>query len=116
MPVVVDRHDREETGLEQLLALQGLRRGLECCTAPRGSQRSRETGVTDADLARELRGLITGLDRRVPRVERAGEASIARDAAALRAKALKPLAELAGDKDSAARPAADRSSLGARKE
>ncbi|HVB38275.1 MAG TPA: hypothetical protein VND92_07040 [Vicinamibacterales bacterium] len=47
-------------------------------------------------LMRELRELIAALDRRVPHVERAGEASIARDGAALKVKALKRLAELEG--------------------
>ncbi len=51
--------------------------------------------VTRSDLARELRELIAALDRRVPRVERAGEAAIAREAAALRAKAVQRLTELA---------------------
>ena len=50
--------------------------------------------VTTTDLARELQELIAALDRRVPRVEQAGEAGIARDAAALRAKAVKRLKEL----------------------
>lgn len=50
--------------------------------------------VTDIQLARELLELIAALDRRVPRVERAGEASIASDAAALRTKALRRLTEL----------------------
>ena len=45
---------------------------------------------------RHLRELIAALDRRVPRIERAGEANIARDAAALKNKALKRLAELEG--------------------
>ena len=48
-------------------------------------------------LMRELHELIAALDRRVPRVERAGEASIARDAAALRAKAVTRLAELTAE-------------------
>ena len=52
-------------------------------------------------LARELKDLITALDRRVPHVERAGEASIARDAAALRAKAMKRLTELEAEAASA---------------
>ncbi len=43
---------------------------------------------------RELLELIAAIDRRVPHVQRAGEAAIARDAAALRARALKRLAEL----------------------
>ncbi len=50
--------------------------------------------VTTAELARELEELIAALDRRVPRVEEAGEAAIAQDAAALRAKAMDRLAEL----------------------
>ena len=52
-----------------------------------------------AQLVRELRDLIAALDRRVPHMERAGEASIARDAATLKAKALKRIAELE-DQDS----------------
>lgn len=43
---------------------------------------------------RELRELIAALDRRVPHVERAGEAAIARDAAALKVKAMKRLADI----------------------
>ena len=46
------------------------------------------------ELIRDLHELIAALDRRVPQVERAGEASIARDAAALKVKALKRIAEL----------------------
>ncbi len=49
------------------------------------------------ELTRELEELIAALDRRVPRVEEAGEADIARDAAALRAKAVQRLAELVRD-------------------
>ena len=41
-----------------------------------------------------LRELIDALDRRVPRVERAGEAQIAKDAAALRRQAVNRIAEL----------------------
>jgi len=50
--------------------------------------------VNTSELTRELEELILALDRRLPRVERAGEAAIARDAAALRAKAFNRLAEL----------------------
>ena len=46
------------------------------------------------DLVRELEELIEALDRRVPRVEQAGEASIAREAAVLREKAVRRLREL----------------------
>ena len=53
--------------------------------------------VTAPELTRELEELIAALDRRVPRVEEAGEAEIARDAAALRAKAVERLAKLLRD-------------------
>ena len=46
------------------------------------------------NLARALEELIAALDRRLPRVEQAGEADIARDAAALRAKAVDRLTKL----------------------
>jgi hypothetical protein len=59
--------------------------------------------VSASEITRELEELIEALDRRVPRVERAGEAAIARDAAALREKAVDRLAELA--KHAAVRPA-----------
>ena len=52
-------------------------------------------GVSASELRRELEEFIAALDRRVPRVEEAGEAAIASDAAALRAKAIARLAELA---------------------
>jgi hypothetical protein len=42
--------------------------------------------VSSRDLTRELEELIVTLDRRVPHPAHAGEAHIARDAAALRAK------------------------------
>jgi hypothetical protein len=48
-------------------------------------------------IVRKLRELIAALDRRVPQVERAGEASIARDAAALRARAVTRIEELERD-------------------
>jgi hypothetical protein len=52
--------------------------------------------MTTHDLAHELEELIAALDRRVPRVERAGETTIAKDASALRAKAVARLAEITG--------------------
>jgi hypothetical protein len=47
-----------------------------------------------ARALRDLRELVEALDRRLPRVERAGEAAVARDAAALREKAMKRILEL----------------------
>lgn len=43
---------------------------------------------------RILQELIEAISRRVPHVERAGEAAIAREAAALKARALERIAEL----------------------
>jgi hypothetical protein len=55
---------------------------------PEATDTSRRTTI------RHLRELIEALDRRVPRIERAGEAAIARDAAVLKQQALKRIAEL----------------------
>jgi hypothetical protein len=52
------------------------------------------TATSRTDLVRQLRELIAALDRRVPHVERAGETAIASEAAMLKAKALKRIAEL----------------------
>jgi hypothetical protein len=46
-----------------------------------------------------LRELIDALDRRVPRIERLGERQIAHDAAQLKERALKRIAELDGEVD-----------------
>ena len=45
-------------------------------------------------LAVDLLELVAALDRRVPHLEREGERAIARDASALRAAALKRIAEI----------------------
>jgi hypothetical protein len=50
--------------------------------------------LTTHQRVRELRELIAALDRRVPQVQRSGEASIARDAAVLKRRALKRIEEL----------------------
>ncbi len=55
--------------------------------------------IASAPVLRELRELIAALDRRVPQVRRAGEIAIARDAAALRERAVKRLDELERDRD-----------------
>lgn len=60
------------------------------------------------NVARRLRELIAALDRRVPHLERAGEASIAQDAARLRTQAVQRLGEI----DDSAAPAADTPSDG----
>lgn len=50
--------------------------------------------VSASELLRELEELIAALDRRVPRIELAGEAVIARDAAALRERAQARIAQI----------------------
>lgn len=50
--------------------------------------------MNDSATIRILHELIAALDRRMPQVFRAGEASIARDAAALKAKAVERIADL----------------------
>jgi len=55
------------------------------------------TNDTDGDRRRQirhLRELVAALDRRVPHVERAGEATIADQAAKLRTKTLQRIAAL----------------------
>jgi hypothetical protein len=47
-----------------------------------------------AHVVATLRELIEALDRRMPHVERAGEAQIARDAAALRQEAMNRIEQL----------------------
>jgi hypothetical protein len=54
----------------------------------------RQTGSERDRVVAELTELVAALDRRVPHVERVGEARIAREAAALRAEALARIAEL----------------------
>jgi hypothetical protein len=76
-----------------------MRRGVErfapaCHCQARWSE---HMAITRSELARELQELISALDRRIPRVEQAGEAAIAADAAALRATAVRRLADLAAD-------------------
>jgi hypothetical protein len=56
---------------------------------------SKTTTERDGTVAlRHLRELVAALDRRVPHMERNGENAIARDAAALRKKAVQRIAEL----------------------
>jgi hypothetical protein len=50
--------------------------------------------MNDSSDIRFIHELIAALDRRLPQSERAGAVAIARDAAALRARAIERLAEL----------------------
>jgi hypothetical protein len=58
--------------------------------------------MTPTAAVRELLELVAALDRRVPQVQRTGEDSIAREAAALKARALQRIAELEREQRSAA--------------
>ena len=59
--------------------------------------RTTSDATRHAGTVRELYELIAALDRRVPQVQRVGEVSIARAAAALRVEALKRIQELERD-------------------
>jgi len=59
--------------------------------------KSAAAGPSTSGAVRELLELIAALDRRVPQIERAGEAAIARDAAALKTRALRRIGELEQD-------------------
>ncbi len=58
------------------------------------SEPSKKGDTTRRRTVRELKELIAALDRRVPQVERAGEVSIARAAAELKAEAMKRIEDL----------------------
>jgi hypothetical protein len=63
---------------------------------PKGNQRMSNTPQKDQsqEQIRHLRELIAALDRRVPQIQRVGEADIARDAERLKQRALERLSEL----------------------
>jgi hypothetical protein len=100
--LVVHRDDGQETRREYVLALCQMRRDLERWASPTLGRRPMTP--TDAELARALRELIEALDRRVPRIANVGEVAIARDAKALREKAVTRLAELAIEEAAAVGP------------
>ena len=102
MPEVpIDGHElRGETAdVTKLLALHGLRRGLESEFAEQlGTKVVAE--MTPEDLVEtrttivQLSELIAAIDRRLPQVQRAGEAVIANAAMHLRTEASKRIVEL----------------------
>jgi hypothetical protein len=77
-----------------------MRRDLERRSPRKPASSVEPVAVTRADVALELRELIEALDRRLPRVGRAGETSIAGESAALRERAVKRLAEIVDRKAS----------------
>jgi hypothetical protein len=93
------RHGGAEAIGGELLAVHRLRRHLECVAYGRESPGGAPMAITSVNVLRELRELIAALDRRVPQVQRAGEIAIARDAASLRAQAVKRIEELERNRD-----------------
>jgi hypothetical protein len=75
--------------------MRRMRADLESVAADVASLRLGPVRATSTrSLADDLRELVAALDRRVPHLEREGERAIARDASALRAAALKRIAEI----------------------
>jgi hypothetical protein len=96
LPVARHHDHRASSRRERVLAVQRVRRDLERIAEGGRIEGQPPMAVSACELTRDLEELIAALDRRVRRVEQAGEADIARDAAALRAKAVTRLTELTG--------------------
>jgi hypothetical protein len=64
--VIVDRHEGQEPGRRQLLAVHQLRRNLERVTDRGGSAERGSMAMTSSGVVRRLLELIAALDRRVP--------------------------------------------------
>jgi hypothetical protein len=94
VPFGVDSDGGEDSRRRELLALPEVRRDLERLAVAIEPLGRESMAVTRAAAIRHLQELIAALDRRVPRVERVGEAAIARDAETLKARALKRIKEL----------------------
>jgi len=99
VPIDRDELRGEAADLAKLLALHGLRRGLESELAEQLGTKvvaemtpvdRRETKATIGQLVE----LIAAIDRRLPQVQRAGEAGIANAAMRLRLEATKRIVEL----------------------
>lgn len=97
LPIVIDRDDGEKSRRRQLLALHEMRRVVERNAFVDQFERQTSMAVTPTRTVRKLLELIAALDRRVPQAERAGEAAIALDAAALKVLALRQIDEIERD-------------------
>ena len=93
-PIETRQHDR--------VTMERWASGLTVVYADGALARARTTHTAESDQLLALQELIEALDRRVPHVERAGEAKIAADARRLRATASERVALLrdrGGDED-----------------
>jgi len=94
LPLGAGDHHEQGGRLRFVLAVRWLRTDLEPLTAGAATPRLVAVTAQSGTLAEDLRELIAALDRRVPHLERKGELAIARDAAELKAAAIKRLAEI----------------------
>lgn len=100
MPLDGDQFSREAADGQQLLAMLEMRRRLEsglavgaqALVAAMNARTNTLAGL--ADTVCQLNELITAIDRRLPQVQRAGEAVIANAAVRLRLEAEKRIAEI----------------------
>ncbi len=98
MPLDGDELRGEAADITKLLALHGLRRGLESEPADQFgtevvAEMMADRRKTKATIV-QLVELIAAIDRRLPQVQRAGEAAIANAAMHLKTEATKRIAEL----------------------
>ena len=99
MPIDGDELRGETADITKLLALHGLRRGLESEPADQlGTEVVAEVTPDDVVDTKttivQLSELIAAIDRRLPQVQRAGEAAIANAAMHLKTEAAKRIVEL----------------------
>ena len=104
MQVDRDEFSREAANIPELLALHGLRRGLESEPAlEHDAEVVAEVTPPDVadlkDTVHQLVELIAAIDRRLPQVERSGEAAIAKTAMRLRNEAQERIDELTREVD-----------------
>jgi hypothetical protein len=94
LQIAIDRDHGEDSRSRQLLAVHRLRGDLESLARADEPVSTTPMAVGRAGIVRQLLELVDALDRRLPQVQRVGEAAIADDAAALKARALKRIEEL----------------------
>lgn len=97
VPIDNNRDDGQEPGCRKLLAMHEVRRSLQRVAVADRPVWCTAMALKRSQVVRALEELVVAIDRRVPQVQRVGEAKIACDAAALRAQALKRLAEVNAD-------------------
>jgi hypothetical protein len=94
LSLITHRHDGENSRRRLVLAVHEMRRGVERVAIAKPTPRRAPMEVIRTPTVRELQELSAALDRRTPQESRLGETAIANDAAALKARALKRIAEL----------------------